>query len=160
MQAMSVIRTWQLQQLDNNMIVYTHTLSGTSPDDARTLRDGDEGWTVLQVMGHLRDFEAVFVERAKLTLSQDNPALPFPNPDELAAEQDYNSGDLLQYLAEWTTLRRELLAVLAPVADADWERPATHPTRGNFTLTDQLFLTVWHDTNHLAQISKILSMNP
>lgn len=157
MQPLKTIRQWQLQILENNIQVLTHIVRSIPPSVEATRRDGDTGWTAREVLGHLRDFEALFIERAQLTLEHDNPPLPFPDPDQLAQTQNYNAYPIAQLLDEWSAKRRQFLGLLSNIsADADWERSAQHPTRGNFTLHDQLFLTVWHDTNHFAQLAKIL----
>jgi hypothetical protein len=91
-----------------------------------------------------------------MTVEQEMPDLPFPDPESMVIENDYNAGDLQATFAEWVSHRRDHVAFLEGAADDDWERPANHPTRGRFTLNDQLFLTVWHDLNHIEQISHVL----
>lgn len=149
-------QTWQLDQIRRAIAVYDHLIKTTDPQVATSARDGDDGWTVLQVMGHLNDFEAIFLERARLTITAENPVLPFPDPDALAIANHYQEQDLMTVLSQWQDRRREYLAFLEARDDADWPRMAQHPTRGPFSLLDQLFLAVWHDTNHLEQITKIL----
>ena len=151
------IRGWQLSQLEKNISIYKNTIQRLSEETIKGYRDGGSGWTVLEVMCHLRDFEELFLERAKMTVFEDNPALPFPDPDALADELNYNDDNPAMVLSHWTALRNEHLAFLEERDGEDWERPAVHPTRGKFTLHDQLFLTVWHDSNHLEQIMRILS---
>ncbi len=151
------IRGWQLSQLDKYVSILTNVVTEISDEDIRILRDGDEGWTILEILCHLRDFEEVFLERARITVQQDNPVLPFPDPDILVFEKNYNEDDPKTVLADWTKLRQERHAFLSACADEAWERPAKHPTRGKFTLHDQLFLSVWHDTNHLEQILRVLT---
>lgn len=156
MQAMSVIRNWQIDQLEKARLVLSWLLQNVPQADARQYRDGDDGWTIQEVVGHLRDYEEIFVERAQLTLSQDMPHLHLPNADALAKEREYNSDTLEDALQSWVTHRTTLIELLRGVDDeAQWERAANHPTRGRFTLHDQLFLTAWHDMNHFAQIARI-----
>ncbi|NJK81061.1 MAG: hypothetical protein HC876_18250 [Chloroflexaceae bacterium] len=50
----------------------------TAPEVATTYRDGGAGWIVVEVMGHLLDFDTVFLERAMHTVEEDNPPLYFP----------------------------------------------------------------------------------
>lgn len=151
------IRGWQLSQLNKGISILSHILANVSDEDMRMLSDGEEGWTTLEVLCHLRDFEKVFLDRARLTVQQDNPVLPFPDPEILVFENGYNEDDPKAVLRDWTQLRQDHHIFLSDCADDVWERPAKHPTRGNFTLHDQLFLSVWHDTNHFEQILRILS---
>jgi uncharacterized damage-inducible protein DinB len=156
MQQPKTIRQWQLEQLAKAVKTVKYIVSTCNPEVSRNARDGGDGWTMREVMGHLRDFEAVFLERARLTLEQEMPDLPFPDPLQLVVEKAYNVDDLTDSFNVWAAARREHLALLEAVVEEDWERPANHPTRGRFTLTDQLFLTVWHDMNHIEQMAKIL----
>ncbi len=156
MQPMTTIRNWQIDQLKKAVSTLQYVIKCISQEDATTLRDGGSGWTVLEVMGHLRDFEAVFVERAHLTIDQDMPDLPFPDQEALAVERRYNEGDLQETYREWADNRLRFIAFLESVGEGGWERPANHPTRGPFTLNDQLLLTVWHDMNHIEQIAHIM----
>ena len=150
------IRGWQLSQLDKAISIFENVIAGVSDEDMRMLRDGEEGWTTLEVLCHLRDYEAVFLQRVRMTVQQDNPVLPSPDPEILVFEKSYNEDDPQTVLADWKKLRQEQHGFLSACADDAWERPAKHPRRGAFTLHDQLFLTVWHDTNHLEQILRIL----
>ncbi len=156
MQPMTTIRNWQIDQMRKAENTIKHIVQTTAPEEAKTIRDGGDGWTVLEVMGHLRDFEAVFLERARLTLEKQMPDLPFPDPGALVVDKRYNDDDLQGSFQAWAATRAEHIALLERVDEGDWERPANHPTRGLFTLNDQLFLTVWHDMNHIEQMAHIL----
>ncbi|MGB7342505.1 MAG: DinB family protein [Phototrophicaceae bacterium] len=151
------IRGWQLSQLEKQVFILKNALATVSDAAMTSYRDGGTGWTALEVLCHLRDFEELFLVRAQMTVEEDNPALPFPDPDRLADERNYNDDNPTMVLAHWVALRKDHLNYLDARAESDWERVAAHPTRGAFTLYDQLFLTVWHDTNHLEQILRILT---
>lgn len=156
MQAMSVLRGWQIQRLKYGLSIIQSIVETTSPDDAHKFRDGGKGWTVVEVMCHLRDFEGVFLERVKLTVEQDNPELPFPDPDLLAQMHHYNDQQLTDVYTAWREQRHTMIAYLEARAETDWERAAKHPKRGPFTLTDQLFLIAFHDSIHTEQMLRIL----
>jgi hypothetical protein len=151
------IRSWQLSQLEKGVSIMKNVIEPLSYQAITSYRDGGVGWTVLEVLCHLRDFEDVFFERSVLTVDQDNPPLPFPDPEMLAQERNYNGDNPTMVLAHWAALRKEHHAYLSARPDEDWERPAAHPRRGTVTLHDQMFITVWHDTNHLEQILRILA---
>lgn len=150
-------RLWQLEQFEWALRVYAHVLADVSEAESATLRDGGDGWTVREVMGHLLDYERLFHERAKLTTTQDTPVLPAPpSPDELAIANGYNQRTLASLAEDWHIERVQYLKTLATFGEDMWERAAQHPTRGHFTLLDQVMLTARHDMLHLDQIAKIL----
>jgi uncharacterized damage-inducible protein DinB len=158
MQPMPKVRGYLLEQLRNAIMTTEYIVQSTTQPDAMTYRDGGDGWTVVEVICHLRDFDKVFLERANLTMNEDFPDLPFPSPDGLAADLKYNEQDLNAVFEEWKTSRENYVGYFeGVVTDDDWERAGNHPKRGHFTLNDQLIVAVWHDMNHLAQIGKILT---
>jgi uncharacterized damage-inducible protein DinB len=156
MMQVATIRAWQLTQLEDNLKAVAWLVRSHTPEALTTYRDAGEGWTVLEVLCHLRDFEAVFLERARLAVEQEKPPLPFPDPDELARARRYNEQALDTVLAAWQEGRARLLAYLRARSEADWERLAQHPTRGEMSLFDQLFLIPKHDSLHLEQMTRIL----
>ena len=156
MQSLATIRNWQIDQLRKSIPVIGSIIRSKSPEAMRTYRDGGDGWTTLEIMCHLRDFENVYLQRARLTLEQDNPDLPFPDPNQLVIDNRYNEQDIEAVYREWVEAREAYVTLLEGVDDEQGERPANHPTRGPFTLHDQLFLTVWHDTNHIEQMTRTL----
>lgn len=154
---LDAIRNWQISQMEKGTQIMESLLADVRVETMRTYRDSGNGWTVLEVLCHLRDFEKVFHHRAKITVEQDNPELPFPDHEALVTENRYNEQDVLEVLATWKAERLAHIDFMKARGEDDWERPAQHPNRGKFTLHDQLFLTVWHDTNHLEQITRILA---
>jgi uncharacterized damage-inducible protein DinB len=125
--------------------------------DLITYRDGDDGWTVAEVIGHLLDCERLFLERAKLTMTYDCPDLPFPDQDEDVIKGRYNERDSQTVLADWRQVRDEYLAYLATIPDDAWNREGKHPRYAPLSLNDQLFLICWHDMLHIEQMTRILT---
>jgi hypothetical protein len=154
--AASIIRGWQFDQMRKNLRNIGYIVQDTPLHDLTTYRDGGEGWTALQVVCHLRDFEAIFLHRAHITVEQDVPALPFPSPDELAAKNRYHEQDIYAAYAAWGETRAEYIAYQEALPESAWEQLANHPTRGQVSLQDQLIVTAWHDVNHLEQILRVL----
>lgn len=154
---LETIRGWQITRMELSLKTIESLLSTLPHDDMTTYRDSGDGWTVLEVLCHLRDFEEVFRERFRLAVEQDNPALPFPNPDELARTNAYNQQSWHTVFEDWKRSRAAFIDFLKSRAESDWERPARHPTRGILTLHDQLFLTALHDTIHIEQITRIIA---
>ena len=157
MRPMTTIRRWHFDQLRFALKTVAFILHAAPIEDLVACRDGPQGWTAAEVVGHLLDCERLFVERAYLTQTQDNPLLPFPDQAEDVRKAQYNQRDPLETLALWQQTRGEYLAYLADVPEEDWAREGRHPTYPPFSLTDQLFLACWHDQVHIEQITRILT---
>ncbi len=160
MQALRIYRAWQFDSMEKSLDIAERLLTTISDDTIYSKRDGGDGWTISEVLGHLIETEALFLERAKLTMTEDNPDLPFGDPDQTVKDGDYASKSAVDVLAQWRTVRAEFLTYLKAIpADEEntWERPAQHPNRGAFSLNDQVMLAGWHDTNHLEQVVKIIN---
>ena len=157
MQEMGIIRGRQLEMLRKVVPVIGHIVQTTSQADATTYRDGGDGWTALEALCHLRDWDEIILERARLTMTQDNPPLPNADPDVVAIERKYNEQNWQAAFETWAQHRATLAQYFETVGESDWERPASHPRRGLFTLNDQLLLTTWHDMNHTEQMARILA---
>ncbi len=152
----ATLRGWTVEQLGKMESILTHLLASATPSELRTYRDGGTGWTCLEVLCHLRDYEALFLQRARLTAEQDRPELPNPDPDALAREGRYNEQDSAQVFADWKQRRAATLAYLEALSDNQWARVAQHPRRGPMRLDDQIALVAWHDVNHAEQMARIL----
>jgi hypothetical protein len=157
MRPMSTIRRWHFEQLRCSLSAVRHIVQTTPTQDLVAYRDHGDGWTAAEVVGHLLDCERLFLERAKLTMTCDRPALPFPDQDEEVIRGRYNERDPQAIFADWQQVRDEYLAYLETVPDADWEREGTHPRYSPFSLNDQLFLACWHDMLHIRQLTRILA---
>lgn len=153
----ATIRGWHLDQLRKNVAILHNILTRVSSHDATTFRDDGSGWTALEVMCHLRDLEAVIMQRATLTVEQDTPALPNFDADATALAGRYNEQHLETVYQEWVERRIVLLAFLAERDEMAWDRSGVHPKRGAMTLADQLAFTAWHDVNHIEQLVRILA---
>ncbi len=124
---------------------------------ATTLRDGGDGWTVTEVLAHLRDFNGYFRGRAVLMLEQDNPTLPAYDHEAIAIASRYNEQDFATVYDALQRSRAETHALFAGLTPEQWERAGIHPERGHFTLTDALMQVGLHDVIHTEQILKILT---
>ena len=133
-----------------------HVLAQTTQHQATTLRDGDDGWTTLQVVCHLRDFDGFFRHRAELMLETDEPQLPAYDHEALAVERAYNQQELVHVYDELVASRRTTFKLFRRLSDMQWERTGIHPERGLFSMTDAVIQVGLHDIDHLEQITRIL----
>lgn len=137
--------------------VLSHILCRVSEEQAHELRDGPAGWSIVEIVCHLRDFDEIFRSRAKLMLSADCPKLPAYDHEAMALERTYQQERLSSACAQLKASRRETIAFFASLTPEQWERDGLHPERDNFTMTDALMQVALHDLDHLEQITRVLA---
>ena len=116
-------------------------------------RPTSEGWSIVEIVGHMTDVDAIWPGRVRQMLSTDNPALPRVDND-LVRQREYQVkqlGTLLNTLAERRAEFVELLRVLRP---EQLDRPGVHPTRGPITVGGAAAALVDHDRGHFQQIAE------
>lgn len=124
---------------------------------ALELRDGADGWNVVEVMCHLRDFEEFFFQRARQIVEEDKPAMIPIDHEALVTERNYSANNLQQAFAEYLSHREAFLAWLGERQADDWARYGTHPEHDTFSLMDAIVQALTHDVAHTEQIVKILT---
>src|SRR3954453_16951758 len=134
-----------------------HILAPITREQATTLRDGPDGWTVTEVLGHLRDFDGFFRGRVVLMLEEDYPHLPAYDHEAIAIERRYNEQDFTVVYDELLRSRAETHALFASLTQEQWERAGVHPESGHFTMTSAVMQVGIHESVHVEQILKILT---
>jgi hypothetical protein len=132
-------------------------LRDVTQEEAATLRDGPDGWSVLFIACHLRDFEAIYRARIELMLTEEQPTFELTDNDELARRNAYAAQDLRAVLAETRAGRRSLLARLEQLSDEQWLRVGLHPEQGPTTVLDAAINAGLHDVDHAEQILRCLA---
>lgn len=146
-----------LRTLRKGPAIYTALLAGVTQEQATSLRDGDDGWSVLYIMCHLRDVEAIFTQRARDLLERPEPIFQVTPNEELIARGDYGAQSLRAVLAEYTARRAAFIALLEPLTDDQWLRSGSHPDQGPATLLDVAINSGLHDVDHQEQIIRCLA---
>jgi hypothetical protein len=134
-------------------------LHGVTQERAMAATDGPDGWSVVEVVCHLRDFEGFFRERVELMLREDNPELPAYDHEALAIERDYQHQELRLALAVLLEERREFIALLESLRPEQFERTGIHPENGLITVLDAAVQLTHHDINHIDQITRCLGLS-
>jgi hypothetical protein len=151
-----------LEFMQRTLDLLTHVVAPVSQTTATTLRDaqdGEKGWTVVEVLCHLRDFDSIFRARVEMMRDQENPTLPAYDHEQLAHDGQYNSQLLTDVLAELRHSRQATIAVFAQLSNEQWSRAGIHPERGHFTMVDAAMQVGMHEVIHLEQITRILFQN-
>jgi len=129
---------------------------GQGQDQARAARGGDEGWSVVGVLCHLRDAEERVLERLLAMRDQDDAFLAEHHQDAWARERSYETADLREELGAFTRYRSTYLVTLASLDEPVWHRTGRHEEQGSVTISGHTLHIVSHDAVHCAQIARQL----
>lgn len=115
---------------------------------------GDELWSILEVVCHLRDTEQRAFGRIKQMVNEECPYLTGYDPATVAVESDYQSQSIDDALDAFEQTRREQIEFLRGLTDDQWQRTANHEEVGEITVQSMTTHMALHDSVHLAQISR------
>jgi len=110
-------RAGHIRLIRHTLAILEFILADVSQGVATTRRDpadGEKGWTVLEVVCHLRDFDRIFQSRVRQMLRENEPTLQAYDHERMAIEFRYNEQDLRTALAELHASRREFVALFEP----------------------------------------------
>ena len=134
----------------------TGLLRGISDVQARSAKGGDENWSVIEVLCHLRDAEEIGLGRMQAMRDQDDPSVPGWDQNALALEKKYAEADLAPALAAFAETRAAYVAALKGLTPEQWERTARHNETGDITIFTHALHRAYHDAIHCAQIARQL----
>lgn len=141
-----------LRTLRKTPALLDFALAGLDEAAARELRDGVDGWSILFIVCHLRDYERVVAARIDAMLTEDDPILPSMDNEALAREGEYVDQNLAAVREDLRARRAALIARLSALDAAQWQRPGHHPQQGAATVLDVAINAGLHDVDHLEQL--------
>ena len=139
------------------------------PDDLRRLlfsahndddlyRPGsDGGWGIVEILPHLRDWEEIYLERARRMVEEDEPDLPGYDDSLWPIERDYRGQDPREVFDEFAELRHEHVDFLLTLTPEEWDRTGNHSLYGKITLRWMEDHVCDHDSEHLDQAREVLA---
>jgi hypothetical protein len=136
--------------------VFEALLHDCTQELAQAARGGDEGWSVLEIICHLRDNEERVLERMRLMRDGVDPFIAAYDQEQWARERNYAADNLREALAAFRRYRASHVAELLALPPADWERTGRHAERGRITIAIQTLRVVCHDAIHAAQLARQL----
>jgi len=134
--------------------IFRDLLDGVTQEQAQAARGGDEDWSIIEVMCHLRDAEERALERMRSMRDQDTPFLPAYDQDAWARERNYAGQSLDNAYSEYLQLLNTHIAELEALTPEQWERPGIHEEQGRITISAQTLHLIAHYTQHAAQIAR------
>ena len=131
-------------------------LEGINSPQAQSARGGDENWSVVEVVCHLRDAEEFFIKRVQAMCDENNPVIAGYNQESLARERNYQAADLQIALSGFFNFRKQTITVFSKLTAEQWQRRGMHSDLGQITIFAMTIHHVCHDAIHCAQIARQL----
>ena len=127
---------------------------------AQQLLDPPEGagWSVRDVLAHLRACSDVWGKYIRLILNEDRPTFKAVNPTTWIKQTDYMNLPFRSSFRDYSKQRQDLVAVLTPLALEDWSRSAVVTGAGRPRERTVYTFAQWlanHERSHFRQISKV-----
>ncbi len=139
-------------------VILEAVLSGVDTERARSARDGADGWSVIEILCHLRDFDGFYQDRIALMLNETNPVLRGYDHEAIARDDRYQEQDVREALDLYLASRRAFLTMVQGLSEDQLERTGIHPEHGEMTVLNQAFRSVTHDIEHTEQIVRSLGL--
>lgn len=125
-----------------------------TPEQAQTARGGDENWSIIEVICHLRDTEEHSHHRMQTMRDQDNATISGFDQEALVIERNYARQDLRPSFEAFKKARLNHVTDLAALSPKQWERLGNHVSLGEVSIFSHTLHIVWHDAVHMAQIAR------
>jgi hypothetical protein len=110
------------------------------------------GWGAVEIFCHLRDWEAIYIERAERMLREREPQIMAVDDTLWPIERDYHAADPHAALREFAARRAQFVKSLGSISAADWQRGGHHSQAGWITITWLVERAAEHDAESLAQL--------
>jgi hypothetical protein len=131
-------------------------LDDCTQEQATAARGGEEGWSVVEVVCHLRDAEEQALARMRLMRDTTDPVIAAYDQERWARERNYPEASLREALAAFTRFRAHQVTELAKLSPQEWERCGQHEEQGTITISSHTLHIASHDALHAAQIARQL----
>ncbi len=135
-------------------------VAGLSADQLRASTEED-GWSVSDVLAHLRACADVWGGCIARIIAEDTPAIRAISPRTWIKRTDYPSLEFSPSFSEFVSQRCELVSVLEALSVDDWSRKAVVTKSGNirdWTVLAYAQLLAEHERIHLVQIEEIANV--
>jgi hypothetical protein len=145
-----------VRTLRQNEHILTAIVSTFTQKEAVRLRDGEDGWNSIEILGHLADFETIYLERMRAAVEQDHPTFEPVDVHERIVTHNYRGRGLDEALLWFRENRQHTLDYLATLTPEQWKRAGIHRENGEMTVLDIAYNTACHDINHIEQMLKAI----
>lgn len=134
-------------------------LTADLPPEQLRAGQPDGGWSITEVLAHLRSCADVWGNCIEAIIAQDAPTIRAINPTTWISNTDYREQQFQPSFQVFAEQRADLLAVLEALAPAAWSRTATVTGAGKPLVRSVHAYAQWlatHERSHLKQIERIV----
>ena len=128
----------------------------TGPERLRAAARAPDGWSATDVLAHLLQAELVYGVRLGMVLTSDTPAIAAYDQDAWVRRLGPLDADPEAWVPLYRALRGRTVALLAGVADGEWDRVGLHEERGEESVRGIAEHLVHHDEEHLTQLQALV----
>lgn len=147
-------RDYLIEAVAGTPLILSTLLANRDDSDAVwDKRPDPERFTLREVLGHLADWEPIWVERISKIRKGDHPFLPSIDEGALAAENDYASSSPIANLKRFAEGRRATVDCLRSIRDEEWDLTCEREFVGPLTLQQQAYYILAHDGYHARQVA-------
>lgn len=111
-------------------------------------------WSTLEVVCHLCDAEAVYAERMKRVVAEQEPLLRGFDPDVWMPRLAYHERDAEEELQLVKLIRGQMSRILRRLEPRDFQRTGIHSEAGPLTLEELLRRVTEHIPHHVRFIAE------
>src|SRR5215831_16563023 len=123
-------------------------VAGLTREDL-TARPGPGKWSILELVIHLADSDAISIDRMKRILTEENPQLLYADETAYADRLCSHEQSLDDALTLIEAGRRQFARVLRKLPDEAFARRGTHNRRGAMTVGELVEDYIEHVNHHL-----------
>ncbi len=126
-------------------------VAGLTSEHAKTRIEPGK-WSILEVVVHLADSDAIAIDRMKRILTEDNPTLMYADETAYVDQLHTHEQSLADALDLLEIGRRQFARVLRRLPSETFQRFGTHNKRGRLTLDQFVEDYIRHINHHLEFI--------
>jgi uncharacterized damage-inducible protein DinB len=123
-------------------------LRGAAPESLDR-RPASGQWSARENLAHLARHHAVFLERVRRILAEQEPALPRYRAEDDPEWPEWAALPSTEIAARLEALRAELVGLVEPLDDEALARCGIHPAFGPLTLAEWIEFFLLHEAHHL-----------
>ncbi len=146
-------RHYLLNALEAAPEVIEYSFRGLNDDEA-DFRPDPTRFTIREIVAHLADWDAIFLQRLQRTRDENEPFLPDFDEGRLVIENNYAGSNIEEQLQLFRERRASVVDFARELSVEQWARKCEHERAGLLTLEALATLIALHDAYHSRQIAQ------